>query len=61
MVPGARALLEALRERGMKMYLASGTDEIYMREEAPCSTSPNISTAACSARWTITRVSRSAF
>jgi len=34
MVPGARALLESLKERGLKMYLASGTDEIYMREEA---------------------------
>jgi len=34
MVPGARQLIEALRERGLKMYLASGTDEIYMREEA---------------------------
>jgi phosphoglycolate phosphatase-like HAD superfamily hydrolase len=34
MVPGARAFLEALRERGLKMYLASGTDQIYMREEA---------------------------
>jgi phosphoglycolate phosphatase len=34
MVPGARALLEALRERGLKMYLASGTDEIFMAEEA---------------------------
>lgn len=34
LVPGARALLEALRERGLRMYLASGTDEIYMREEA---------------------------
>lgn len=34
MVPGARKLLEALRERGLRMYLASGTDEIYMREEA---------------------------
>lgn len=33
-VPGARAFLEALRDRGMKMYLASGTDQIYMREEA---------------------------
>ena len=33
-MPGARALLEALRERGLKMYLASGTDEIYMKEEA---------------------------
>ena len=26
LVPGARALLEALKERGLKMYLASGTD-----------------------------------
>src|SRR5258706_9460957 len=34
LVPGARALLEALRERGLKMYLASGTDQIYMKEEA---------------------------
>jgi phosphoglycolate phosphatase-like HAD superfamily hydrolase len=34
MVPGVRPLIEALRERGMKMYLASGTDQIYMREEA---------------------------
>ncbi len=34
MVPGARTLLETLRERGLKMYLASGTDQIYMREEA---------------------------
>jgi len=34
LVPGSRALLDQLRERGLKMYLASGTDEIYMREEA---------------------------
>lgn len=34
LVPGSRALLERLRERGLKMYLASGTDEIYMKEEA---------------------------
>lgn len=34
MVPGARPLLEALRGRGLKMYLASGTDQEYMREEA---------------------------
>ena len=34
LVPGSRELLEALRERGLKMYLASGTDQIYMREEA---------------------------
>lgn len=34
LVPGARRLLESLKERGLKMYLASGTDEIYMKEEA---------------------------
>jgi phosphoglycolate phosphatase len=34
MVPGARALLEDLKARGLKMYLASGTDEIYMKAEA---------------------------
>jgi phosphoglycolate phosphatase len=33
-VPGGRRLLETLRERGLKMYLASGTDQAYMREEA---------------------------
>jgi phosphoglycolate phosphatase len=34
MVPGTRGLLEALKARGMKMYLASGTDQDYMRAEA---------------------------
>ncbi len=34
LVPGARRLLEALYARGLKMYLASGTDQPYMREEA---------------------------
>ncbi len=34
LVPGARAWLEALYVRGLKMYLASGTDQPYMREEA---------------------------
>ena len=34
LVPGARALLERSEERGLEMYLASGTDEIYMKEEA---------------------------
>lgn len=34
LVPGARELLERLQERGLTMYLASGTDEIYMQEEA---------------------------
>lgn len=34
LVPGARALVEALRERGLTLYLASGTDQDLMREEA---------------------------
>ncbi len=34
MVPGARRLLDALLDRGLEMYLASGTDQPYMREEA---------------------------
>ncbi len=34
LVPGSRALLEQLKERGLTMYLASGTDETFMKEEA---------------------------
>jgi phosphoglycolate phosphatase len=34
LVPGVRASIEALRERGLRLYLASGTDQPYMREEA---------------------------
>jgi phosphoglycolate phosphatase-like HAD superfamily hydrolase len=34
MVPGSRALLEALKARGLTLYLASGTDEVYMKDEA---------------------------
>jgi phosphoglycolate phosphatase-like HAD superfamily hydrolase len=34
LVPGSIELLDALRTRGVKMYLASGTDEAYMRREA---------------------------
>jgi phosphoglycolate phosphatase-like HAD superfamily hydrolase len=33
-VPGARRLLEALRQRGLRLYLASGTDETYTADEA---------------------------
>lgn len=33
-VPGTRSLLEALTERGVNLYLASGTDEEYVLEEA---------------------------
>src|SRR5581483_4399819 len=34
LVPGSLALLERLRDKGLKMYLASGTDEVFMKEEA---------------------------
>ena len=34
MVPGSIELLEGLKERGLKLYLASGTDHAYMQEEA---------------------------
>jgi phosphoglycolate phosphatase-like HAD superfamily hydrolase len=34
LVPGARALVEALSARGMRLYLASGTDQQFVREEA---------------------------
>lgn len=34
LVPGSRALLEALKARGLKLYLASGTDEVDVRREA---------------------------
>ncbi len=34
LVPGSRALLESLKERGLKMYLASGTDDADMKREA---------------------------
>lgn len=33
-LPGGRRLLDDLSGRGLTMYLASGTDQIYMREEA---------------------------
>jgi phosphoglycolate phosphatase len=34
LVPGALAALRLLQERGLELYLASGTDENYVREEA---------------------------
>ena len=34
LVFGARALLEKLAARGLTLYLASGTDELYVKEEA---------------------------
>jgi len=34
LVPGSREVLEALRTRGLKLYLASGTDEVDVRREA---------------------------
>jgi phosphoglycolate phosphatase len=34
MVPGARAVLEDLRGRGLRLYLVSGTDDALVQEEA---------------------------
>jgi phosphoglycolate phosphatase-like HAD superfamily hydrolase len=34
LVYGSRALLELLQERGLRLYLASGTDEAYVKQEA---------------------------
>ncbi|MEN6604728.1 MAG: HAD family hydrolase [Bryobacteraceae bacterium] len=34
LVPGSRALLEDLHDRGLTIYLASGTDEPFMKDEA---------------------------
>ena len=34
LVPGSLEMLEALQQKGVHMYLASGTDENYVREEA---------------------------
>jgi len=34
LVHGARPLLEALRQRGLPLYLASGTDEQFVKQEA---------------------------
>lgn len=34
LVPGVRALLESLKQRGLKLYLASGTDDRDMKREA---------------------------
>ena len=33
MVPGAEALLQGLRARGMTLFLASGTDEAFVKDE----------------------------
>jgi len=34
LVPGTRAILEDLRARGLSLYLASGTDDAHLKEEA---------------------------
>lgn len=34
LVPGSRRLLEALKQRDLELYLASGTDQPFLREEA---------------------------
>ncbi|HID24711.1 MAG TPA: HAD family hydrolase, partial [Planctomycetaceae bacterium] len=34
LVPGALAALRTLKDKGVRLYLASGTDEVYVHEEA---------------------------
>lgn len=34
LIPGSRQLLESLKERGLKLFLASGTDHKYVEDEA---------------------------
>jgi len=34
LVHGARALLDSLQRRGLTLYLASGTDEVFVKQEA---------------------------
>ena len=34
LIPGSRTLLRALKERGFKMFLASGTDDPFVKDEA---------------------------
>jgi len=34
LIPGSRALLESLKERGLKLFLASGTDHQFVQDEA---------------------------
>lgn len=34
LVPGSRALLEGLKDRGFKLFLASGTDDKFVKDEA---------------------------
>jgi phosphoglycolate phosphatase len=34
LVPGTRGILEALKDRGLQLYCASGTDQVYTVEEA---------------------------
>ncbi|HEY1494034.1 MAG TPA: HAD family hydrolase [Candidatus Solibacter sp.] len=34
LVPGTRAMIEDLRARGLSLYLASGTDEVHLKQEA---------------------------
>src|SRR5205823_3211842 len=34
LVPGTRDMLEDLRARGLSLYLASGTDEVHLKQEA---------------------------
>ncbi len=34
LVPGSRAMLEELRARGITLFLASGTDDVHLKQEA---------------------------
>jgi len=34
LIPGSRALLESLKDRGLRLFLASGTDHKYVEDEA---------------------------
>ena len=61
LVPGARRLVEALRNRGLQLYLASGTDQPYLRGSGDCCKSTPTSTAGSLERSTITSRSRSKF
>ena len=50
LVPGTRAMLEDLRARGLRLYLASGTDDAHhAKRRPPCSMSPATSMAASTA------------
>ena len=59
LVPGSIALLDGLKERGLKLYLASGTDDKYVKHETAIL--GLISDRTYTARWTTTRAFRRPF